>query len=205
MSIINILDEFESWLWHHHPDALSSCSSGLTDEEIDAGFEKLSLIPSVEIREIYKWYNGTGCLFDSQFCSFDFGIPLFSIDSAIEFSIGFDWIAEKINIKSFCPFPEFECALLILACDGGQVSPVLAMDEDFSPRIAWTSISSMIASHLEAYEQKVITLEKYQSQDKDRFLVRRATEFDDRFPAICTRHNSESEYRNICNKYSLRQ
>jgi hypothetical protein len=205
MSIINILDEFESWLWHHYPDALSSCSPGLTDEEIDTGFEKLSLTPSVEIRELYKWYNGTGYLFDSQYCSSDVGIPLFSIDSAIEFSINCDWIAEKINIKSFWPFPEFECTLLILACDGGQTSPVLAMDEDFSPRIAWTSISSMIASHLEAYEQKVITLEKYQSQDKDWFLVRRATDFDDRFQAICDRHNSEEDYRNISNKYNLRQ
>jgi hypothetical protein len=205
MSIINVLDEFESWLWHHYPDALSSYSPGLTDEEIDAGFEKLSLIPSVEIRELYKWYNGTDNLFESPYYHFDCGIPLFSIDSAIKFSIDFDWIAEKINIKSFCPFPEFECALHILACDGGETSPVLAIDEDFSPRIAWTSISSMISSHLEAYDQGIITLEKYQSQDKDRFLVRRTNDFQDRFKAICNSHNSESDYSNIVRKYNLRQ
>jgi hypothetical protein len=205
MPITNVLDEFESWLWHHYPDALSSCLPGLTDEEIDAGFEKLLLIPSVEIRELYKWYNGTGYLFESPYYHFDFGIPLCSIDWAIKCSIDCDWIAEKINIKSFWPFPEFECALHILACDGGQTSPVLAIDEDFSPRIAWTSISSMIASHIEAYEQGVITLEKYQSQDKNKFLVRRATDFPDRFQAICDRHNSESDYSNIVRKYNLRQ
>jgi hypothetical protein len=205
MSIVNVLDEFESWLWQNYPDALSSCSPGLNDEEIDAGFKKLSLIPSVEIRELYKWYNGTGYLFESPYYHSDFGISLCSIDSAIKFSIDFGWIAEKINIESFFALSGFEDAFHILACDGGQTSPVLAVDEDFSPRIVWTSISSMIASHLEAYEQKVITLEKYQSQDKDRFLVRRATDFDDRFDAICDRHNSEEDYRNICNKHNLRQ
>jgi hypothetical protein len=53
MYITDALDELESWLWHHYPDTfLRSYQPGLTDEEIDVIFNKIFLVPSLEIREM---------------------------------------------------------------------------------------------------------------------------------------------------------
>jgi hypothetical protein len=205
MYITDALDELESWLWHHYPDTfLRSYQPGLTDEEIDVAFNKISLVPSLEIREMYKWYNGTNNLFDSPCFQLDWGIPFMSIEGAVENTIEYDWLAKQININSFCPFPEMECAMHFFACGDEHISPVLAIDEDFSTRITWTSITSMITTHLEAYQQGILSLERYHGDDKTRLAVRRSMNFDREFQVICDRHNSELEIVNISEKYKLK-
>jgi hypothetical protein len=157
------LEKLDYWLFDNYPVLFESLSPGLTTEDIQEECESRLFDISEEIRDFYCWKNGASRIFYSTYHGEELAVLPFY--KAVEFTIdmtGGGYVtrlleSKQIDIDSvFFMFRDFEDWIHFVDCQDRNTSPILILSDDDYIRLTHTSLTSLVLTTLECYEEEVL-------------------------------------------------
>ena len=159
------LEQLDYWLFDNYPDLFESLSPGLTKEQIEEECDRLLFDISEDVRDFYLWKNGANSIFYSTYCG---EVLVFPFHKAVDLTIdltGGGYVTDLLESKqinsAFFMFDEFERWLHFVGCRGQNTSPVLILSDDDYIRLTHTSLTSLVLTTLECYEEEVLTFNEF--------------------------------------------
>jgi hypothetical protein len=155
--LTNALNRIFVWLEQNSPNSILGFQSGLLSEEIE---EKLGVLPfavSEEVRELYRWRNG------SEIDNFVFGyLSLLNLDRACEYSKRLNNLDMEIRADREEPrdlFLVFDFDGEYFAIQGNEsitaTSPVFHISDCYDVSFAFINLTNMMLALAECYETGV--------------------------------------------------
>lgn len=174
LALANALDRILNWLEQHRPSDVSLLQPGLSDEEIDELITDLPLKLPNDIRELYKWRNGTIIVgnYEEFAWTFEFWAfyPLQIVIDGYRQKIELNkkqyrqptWEFQGLNTLNIFFSPELVDIGYVLIDDKNQeASPVIfeyCKGGACSPIIKYASLTNMLLTIAEIYEKGFVRI-----------------------------------------------
>ncbi|VEP15930.1 putative PBS lyase HEAT-like repeat protein [Hyella patelloides LEGE 07179] len=159
--LVETLDRCLKVLKDNHHNAALNLQVGLSLEKIEDTTNLLLYKIPQEIQELYQWRNGMkyGGIFYSPYGG---TLTFHSLEKAVEKSFsfnGFELIGESIHVEELHLFSSIDRWFPFAAWDKEEKTPIFTVTDDYSVRIAYTSLTNMMLVHAECYEKGLFTFE----------------------------------------------
>ncbi|ELS32634.1 MULTISPECIES: SMI1/KNR4 family protein [Pseudanabaena] len=164
MSLTNALSRIDTFLSQNYPTQFAEWGDGLSEEKINDLVKDLPFVFPEELRELYKWHNGSG---DHWICVV---FPFSSLEDAIKDYKIISTFPNSWKVNSF-PLFSYEDDILFVDCGKNDLPVWYMYWENGSTEIFWSSITKMILTIAEAFEMGAYGSDNdYYESDKRKLL-----------------------------------
>ncbi|WP_055077393.1 SMI1/KNR4 family protein [Pseudanabaena sp. 'Roaring Creek'] len=147
MSLTNALSRIDTFLSQNYPAQFAKLGGSLSEEQINDLGKDIPCVLSKEVRELYKWHNGSG--YSPIWHNYYY---ISSLQDAVEMYEILSTFPDSWELSFFSPFIFDEIEFLFVDCNKEESPVWYIFWEDMGTEMLWTSLTKMMESIAEAYE-----------------------------------------------------